>query len=201
MKKTVTLGTVAAISLALAACGSADRNESQASDANAVTASEVDANNVTEIGGNDTGMTMAPQGASEFAAMAAASDMFEIESSRLAAAQAKSAEVKSFAAMLVADHTKSTTELKSIASKENITLSPPSLAPDMQAKIDALRSAKGEAFDTMYLTQQVPAHETALKLHQGYAQSGENAALKAFAAKTSTVVSKHLDEARAMAKQ
>jgi putative membrane protein len=201
MQKTVTFGTVAAISFALAACGSADRNESQASDINAVTANEVDANAVTEIGGNDATMTMAPQGASEFAAMAAASDMFEIESSRLAAGQAKSAEVKNFAAMLVADHTKSTAELKSIASKENITLSPPSLAPDMQSKIDALKSAKGEAFDTLYLTQQVPAHETALKLHQGYAQSGDNASLKAFASKTSTVVSKHLDEARAMAKQ
>lgn len=201
MQKTVTFGAVAAISFALAACGSADRNESQASDANAVTASEVDGNNVTEIGGNGATMTMAPQNASEFAAMAAASDLFEIESSRLAASQAKSAEVKSFAAMLVADHTKSTTELKSIASKENITLSPPSLAPDMQSKVDALKSAKGEAFDTLYLTQQVPAHETALKLHQGYAASGDNASLKAFASKTSTVVSKHLDEARAMSKQ
>ncbi|HEV2569124.1 DUF4142 domain-containing protein [Sphingomonas sp.] len=199
MQKTVTFGAVAAISFALAACGSADRNESQASDANAVTANEVDANTVTEVGTNDTMMTAAPATASEFAAMAAASDLFEIESSRLAATQAKSAEVKNFAAMLVADHTKSTAELKSIASKENITLSPPTLAPDMQSKIDALKNVKGEQFDTLYLTQQVPAHETALKLHQGYAQSGDNASLKAFASKTSTVVSKHLDEARAMA--
>lgn len=200
MSKTATFGTVAAISFALAACGSADRNETQSTDTNAATANELDANAVTEIGGNDATMTTAPQGASEFAAMAAASDMFEIESSRLAQSQAKSTEVKNFAAMLVKDHTKSSGELKSIASKENITLSPPSLAPDMQSKIDALKSAKGEQFDTLYLSQQVPAHETALKLHQGYAQSGDNASLKDFASKTSTVVSKHLDEARAMAR-
>ena len=199
MNKPVTFGTVAVISFALAACGSADRNESSATDANAVV-NEADANAVTEVGANDTMMTAAPATASEFAAMAGASDLFEIESSRLAATQAKSAEVKSFAAMLVADHSKSTAELKAIASKENITLSPPSLAPDMQSKIDALKAVNGAAFDTLYLTQQVPAHESALKLHQGYAASGDNAALKAFASKTSTVVSKHLDEARAMAK-
>ena len=199
MQKTVTFGTVAAISFALAACGSADRSESSATDANAVTAGETDASNAAAMT-NDAMTTTAPKTASEFAAMAGASDLFEIESSRLAAAQAKSAEVKDFAAMLVADHTKSTAELKSIASKENITLSPPTLAPDMQSKIDALKAAQGEQFDTLYLTQQVPAHETALKLHQGYAANGDNAALKAFASKTSTVVAKHLDEARTMAR-
>jgi putative membrane protein len=201
MQKTVTIGT-AILSFALAACGSADRNESQATDANAVTSNEVGSvdNNMT-MAANDTAMTMAPTTAAEFAAAAGASDLFEIESSKMAQSQAASAEVKNFAAMLVKDHTKSTAELKTIASKENITLSPPTLMPDMQSKIDALKSAKGEQFDTLYLSQQVPAHETALKLHQGYSQSGDNASLKAFASKTSTVVSKHLDEARAMSKQ
>lgn len=197
MNRTTSFTAVAAIGFALAACGSADRNESSATDANAMTVNEVGTldNNMTMA--NDT--AMAPATAAEFAAAAGASDLFEIESSKLAQGQAQSAEVKSFAAMLVQDHTKSTAELKTIAAKENITLSPPTLAPDMQAKIDALKDAKGAAFDTLYLTQQVPAHESALKLHQGYAASGDNAALKSFASKTSTVVSKHLDEARAMA--
>ena len=67
--------------------------------------------------------------------------------------------------------------------------------------MDALKNAKGAQFDTLYMSQQVPAHEDALKLHQGYAQNGENASLKAFASKTAPVVSKHLDEARAMSEQ
>lgn len=202
MQKTVTIGTAAMLGFALAACGSADRNESSATDTNAVTANEVGSidNNMT-MASNDMGATMAPTAAAEFAAAAGASDLFEIESSKMAQAQAASAEVKTFASMLVKDHTKSTAELKTIASKENITLSPPTLAPDMQSKIDALKSAKGEQFDTLYLSQQVPAHETALKLMQGYAAGGDNEAVKAFASKTSTVVSKHLDEARAMSKQ
>lgn len=197
MQKTVTLGTIAAVSFALAACGSADRNESSASDANAVTVNEVDANGAGAMADNSTA-TKAPADANSFAATAAASDLFEIESSKMAQAQAQRADVKSFAAMLVKDHTKSTADLKSIAARENITLSPPTLAPDMQSKIDALKDAKGAAFDTLYLTQQIPAHETALKLHQGYAQSGDNVALKDFASKTSKVVTKHLDEAKAL---
>jgi len=203
MQKPVTFGAAVAVSFALAACGSADRSESQATDANAMTVNEVGSavDNNMMAASNDTIMTAAPQGATEFAAAAAASDLFEITSSKMAQTQAQSAEVKNFAAMLVKDHTKSTAELKAIASKENITLSPPTLRPDMQSKVDALKAAKGEQFDTLYLTQQVPAHEEALKLHQGYAQSGDNAALKNFASKTAPIVSKHLDEARAMSKQ
>lgn len=202
MPKTMTFGTAAALSFALAACGSADRSESSTSDANAVTTNEVgtaDANMATIPAETAaTGMAATPTTAAEFGAAAGASDLFEIESSKLAQAQGQSAEVKSFAAMLVKDHTKSTAELKAIASKENITLSPPTLAPDMQGKIDALKAAKGEAFDTLYLTHQVPAHESALKLHQGYAAGGDNASLKAFASKTAPIVSKHLDEARTL---
>lgn len=197
MQKTVTFGTAAMLGFALAACGQADRNESSATDLNAVATN--DTGTMDNMATTDT--ALAPVTAAEFAAAAAASDLFEIESSRMAQSQAASAEVKDFAAMLVQDHSKSTAELKTIASKDNITLSPPTLRPDMQSKIDALKSAKGEAFDTLYLSQQVPAHEEALKLHQGYAASGDNASLKAFASKTSTVVSKHLDEARAMSKQ
>jgi putative membrane protein len=170
MHKITTLPTVAALSFALAACGGAAERNDSA-------AADTNLTTVNEVGsvdnmamGNDTG------------------------------AMAASAEVKDFAAMLVTDHTKSSTELKAIASKDNITLTPPTLRPDMQSKIDALKAAKGEQFDTLYLSQQVPAHEEALKLHQGYAAGGDNEALKGFASKTSNVVSKHLEEARGMTK-
>lgn len=206
MHKPVTFGTAAALTFALAACGSADRSESSATDANAVTTNATaDAGLPTGGGNMTTGAEAAtpaatPTTAAEFAAAAGASDLFEITSSKLAATQAEGAQVKSYAAMMIKDHTKSTAELKTIASKENITLSPPALTPDMQSKVDALKAAKGASFDTLYLTQQVAGHESALKLHQGYAAGGDNAALKAFASKTAPIVSKHLDEARAMAR-
>jgi putative membrane protein len=203
MSRTTPITTVFAVSFALAACGSSGTNESSASD-NTVTTNEVGSldngagANMANTG--DATMTAAPTTASEFAAAAGASDLFEITSSKMAQSQASSAKVKDFASMLVTDHTKSTAELKSIASKENITLSPPTLTADMQGKVDALKAAKGDQFDSLYLSQQIPAHETALKMHQGYAQGGDNAALKSFASKVSTVVQKHLDEARNLSK-
>ncbi|HYZ47831.1 MAG TPA: DUF4142 domain-containing protein [Sphingomonas sp.] len=200
MQTSVTISTVAAIGFALAACGQASRNESSASD-NMVTANEVGSvdNNMATA----NGATAAPSAmtAAQFAATAAASDKYEIESSKLAESQASRTDVKDFASMLVKDHSNSTAELKSIASKEHIALSPPALDPAMQGKIDALKAAKGAQFDTLYLTQQVPAHETALKMMQDYAATGDNEAVKGFATKTSTVVQKHLDRARELSKQ
>jgi putative membrane protein len=197
MKTPALFSTVAALGLALAACGRTDN------DANAVN-DQVTTNDVGTLDNNaaaaNAALPAAPQTAAEFAAAAAASDLFEIESSKLAQSQASGAKVKDFAAMLVKDHTNSTNELKGIATKENITLAPPALDVDKQAKLDALKAAKGEDFDRLYISQQVPAHEQALQLMQGYAAGGDNAAVKAFASKTAPVIQKHLDEAKALSK-
>ena len=200
MQRNLTISAVAAVGFALAACGQADRNESSATD-NAVTANEVGSlDNNMMAANNMTAATTMPQTAADFAAAAGASDKFEIESSKIAQSQASNAKVKDFASMMIKDHTKSTAELKSIAAKENITLAPPTLSTEMQSKIDALKMTKGGEFDTLYLSQQVPAHEAALKMMQDYAATGDNEAVKGFATKASTVVQKHLDEARNLSK-
>ena len=66
--------------------------------------------------------------------------------------------------------------------------------------LDALKAAGPEQFDALYLSQQIPAHEQALAMLQGYAQSGDVAALKDHAAKTAPVVQKHLDRARELSR-
>jgi putative membrane protein len=205
MSRTATVSTVAALSFALAACGGAATQNNTAGD-NMTTANEVDANaidngammndaNMANMS-NATDMAAMPTDAIGFATKAAASDLFEITSSKIAQTQAQDAKVKSFASMLVQDHTKSTNELKAIAAANNMTLPPPTLEPAMQSKVDALKDSKGADFDRLYLSQQIPAHEQALALHKGYAQNGDNTKLKDFASKTSVVVSKHLDEVR-----
>lgn len=190
----------AAMSLALVACG---RSEEQQSD-NLTTANEVgsvdnmgDANLTATGNMAATGTATAPQ---EFVTQAAASDLFEIETSRLAAEQAEDPKVKQFAQMLVADHTKSTNELKTIAAslQPAVTVAP-TLRPDMQSKLDALKEAKGADFDRLYMSQQVPAHQEALTLHRGFADAGQEPQLKTFATKTADVVQKHLTEAQAIA--
>lgn len=200
--KTLTLVGAAAV-LALSACGSNKTGEGDAGSAAT--------NLTTEPSGNDLAtdtnvmmngaVAVTPTTAAEFANMAAASDQFEIKSSQMAATQASSAGIKTFAAMLVKDHAKSTADLKAAAAKGIPAVTPaPAMTAEQQANINALTKAKGPAFDTLYAQVQVPAHENALAMLQGYAARGDQAALKAFASKTAPVVEKHLAEARGLAK-
>jgi putative membrane protein len=201
MRRNMKFAAAAAMSLALVACG---RSEEQAD--NLTTVNEV--GSVDPMAGNagdmnmmaDNGTTMAAMAPQEFVTQAAASDMFEIETSRLAAEKAQDAKVKQFAQMMVADHTKTTNELKTIAaSLQPAVTVQPTLPPDMQSKLDALKSAEGAEFDRLYVSQQIPAHQQALTLHQSYGQNGQEQQLKTFASKTAEAVQRHLTEVQQIA--
>jgi putative membrane protein len=143
----------------------------------------------------------AADSAQQFVDSAAASDFYEIEAGKLGSTKASSADLKSFAQMLVADHTKSSAELKASAGELSPALTPPTALPaDKQAKVDALKAASGADFDRLFLSQQVEAHSAALDLLRGYAAGGDAATLKAFAEKTAPIVQAHLDKARTMQK-
>ena len=175
--------------LALAACGRDDANNNVATDNGLGNAAET---------GNEAKTATAPA-AADFATAVAASDLYEIESGRLAAEKASSAEVKSFAQMLVTDHQKSTADLKAAAGGANppVTVSP-ALDAEKQAMIDALKSANGAEFDRTFIDQQKQAHQKALDLLRGYDSGGDARALKDFAAKAATVVQGHLDRLNQM---
>lgn len=146
-----------------------------------------------ETGGPADQTMMNPQG---FVDAAAASDMFEIESSKLAQKMAKGAQVKEFAAMMIKDHNKSTADLKAAAGKASPAVTPaPKMTAMQQSDLDALKSATGN-FDTLYAQKQVAAHQKTLAMLQGYANSGDVAALKEYASKTAPVVEGHLGQAR-----
>lgn len=134
--------------------------------------------------------------AADFVTRAASSDMFEITEAKVAEKKATSADVKSYAAMMIKDHTESTTKLKAAIAKANPPLTlPPTLPTDMQAKVADLNKASGADFDKTYISQQVDAHTATLGVMQGYATGGDTPALKDFAAATSKVVQSHLDMA------
>lgn len=195
--------TAATLALALAACGSNKAGENSAGTAADNLTSAPDGNEVatsTDVMMNGTAVP-AVTTAAEFANMAATSDQFEIKSSQLAATQASSAGVKTYAAMLVKEHTKSTNDLKTAAAKGSPAVTPaPAMTAEQTANLDALTKAKGPAFDTLYAQVQIPAHENALAMLQGYAARGDQPALKAFAAANAPVVEKHLTQARGLAK-
>ena len=132
--------------------------------------------------------------ADAYATNAALGDMYEIESSKLAAEKAQSPDVKRFASQMIADHTATTVKLKAAIADAKLNLQPPAaLDARRQGMIDNLRGATGADFDRMYLDQQTAAHQEAVTLHGGYAKEGDNAALKKLAAETTPVIQHHLD--------
>ncbi|MFX8891312.1 DUF4142 domain-containing protein, partial [Acinetobacter baumannii] len=58
--------------------------------------------------------------------------------------------------------------------------------------------AQDKDFDRTYMDQQVAAHGEAETLMKGFAEHGDNADLKAFAAKVAPAVQTHLDRARSL---
>ena len=136
----------------------------------------------------------------QFADMAGSSNMFEIESSRVALEKASSEEVKSFAQHMIDDHGKAGEDMKAAAQDDGITPAP-GLQPAHQAKLDELSALEGEAFDTAYIAAQVAAHDEAVALFEGFSTQGEDSALKAFAANTLPTLHQHREEIGAMAGQ
>ena len=135
----------------------------------------------------------------EFVEKTALSNMFEIEAGQLALERSKVQPVKDFAKMLVEAHTTAAGELQSLSASAAVT-PPTALNNEFTAKLEALRQAKVEDFDDVYIDQQTEAHENALSLVKDYAMNGKDVGLRAFAAKLAQIVDAHLIKVRALDK-
>jgi putative membrane protein len=135
----------------------------------------------------------------DYVGKAAAGDLFEIESSQLALETSKNEGVVAFARMMIEDHTRMVDALKEVVVGSGLDIPIPT-APegDEAQRLVALRAA-GDDFDRQYVGLQLQAHEQALTLHEAYAESGENAELRAIATTAVPVVTAHLEEIRRLA--
>lgn len=125
------------------------------------------------------------------------SDLFEVEAGKLASRRARNGEVRSFARMMVKDHTASTRKIRDAVAASNLGIQPPTaLDPQHQEKLTELRSASRAEFDRLYMEGQVEGHQEALKLQQSYGESGGDPNLKAVASQLAPIVQHHLDEAQ-----
>ena len=127
-----------------------------------------------------------------FYAAAARGGMAEVELSKAAQTKATNPEVKKFAQMMLNDHTKANTELKTMASKKNVTL-PAELATADRATLQELNDLSGAEFDRTYVDAMVDAHETDVQLFEDQAGDDTDPEAKAFAAKTLPTLQKHLE--------
>jgi len=190
MSRNLLIASVAIAALSLAACNK--KAETQGAATPTEQAQTPDANPAATV------PTPANEAAAvDFVPKAAASDMFEIEAAKVALKRSTNAEVKKFAQMMIDAHTKSTEALKKAITDSGQPLTPPTALPaDLQGKLDDLGKADAKAFDKAYLDGQVDAHQAALDLIQRYAQDGDVAQIKTWAAATAPVVQQHLDTAK-----
>ena len=125
-----------------------------------------------------------------------AGDVFEITTSSLAIQNSRNPAVRAYATMLIDHHSKATNSALDTAKAAGVMPPPPELIAVQKAMITQLLAAGPETFDRVYLTQQVPAHQQALALVQGYAAQGDMPALRQAAQAMIPVVQAHLTQAR-----
>jgi putative membrane protein len=154
-------------------------------------ATPVVAQSVPEKTGVNSTLGISPS-TQDFVTEAANSDMLEIESSKLVAAKSDTKD-KAFADQMIKDHTATSAELKALVSSGKVQVNLPSVMDEAHwAKLDKLNSLNGADFTKAYEDMQVTAHKDAVSLYERYAKGGDNADLKAFAAKTLPHLQDHL---------
>ncbi len=122
----------------------------------------------------------------------------EVSASQVALAQSGSADVKTFAQMMVDDHGKAGTELKGLAEQKGVKVADtPTVAKKTEIKL--LSERKGSSFDQHYADSiGVKAHEDTIKLFQKEVDKGSDADVKAWASKTLPTLQHHLEAAQAL---
>ncbi len=139
---------------------------------------------------NQQGQQQAVTDPAMFTALAAQGDMFEVFSSQLALERSQNEQVRAFAQQMIQDHANASQQLTTAANQEGFQ-PPTELDERHQAMLDSLDGAEGEAFDQAYLDAQRQAHEQAVMLFQGYAQSGPEGALRQHAEATLPTLQQH----------
>jgi putative membrane protein len=119
----------------------------------------------------------------KFLTNAATSGFQEVADGQEAAQRASSAEVKNVGARMVADHSKANKELIALAKKKNLSVDTRAANP---------RPFKKEGFDSQYLFNMQHDHEMDIKAFENEASSGDDADIKAWAAKTLPTLKEHL---------
>lgn len=130
--------------------------------------------------------------ASDFVGKASMSNLFEIESSKLAMERATDPKVKEFASRMVKDHTKAGEDLKAALAESGLNIQPTMALNDKyREKLEEIREEDGDDFDEEYVEIQEKAHDRTVRLFEKYAEKGDNEALRQFASKTLPTLKQH----------
>lgn len=125
-------------------------------------------------------------------------NLFEIQSSQLALQQSCDPAVRSFAQMMIDDHTRLSTLTMQTASSAGLNPGTPMLNAEHAQMLQSLQMETGAGFEAAYRNHQIMAHQEAIALHRSYADTGDNNALRGVASQAVPVIEMHLNRAQGL---
>lgn len=191
MKKIFLLSTAFALALSFEACQTADKKSSTTKDSVSGDTTMVNGNHVTGADSTESGIDEA---GATFLRKAAVGGIMEVEAAKIAAKNAKSTEVKDFAAKMLADHTKANSELKALALSKKV-ITPDALPAEDQMHLDAMKKMTGAAFDQHYMEMMVTDHEKTVALFKTGMENRDQT-VKEWAGNTLKVIESHDEMAK-----
>lgn len=145
--------------------------------------------------GTSAGLSAADR---KFAMMVAQTDLAEIQVGNLALQKSNNAQVKQIAQKLVDDHTKTSTAMKDIASKNGLTL-PTETDAKHKALAAKLENESGKDFDKDFLAANSSDHHKVIQAFEKESTSGQSTDLKQFATQFLPAIKEHstmIDQAK-----
>jgi putative membrane protein len=130
-----------------------------------------------------------------FVTKAADNGQAELQVAQLAAQRATNPEVKSFAKMLVDDHTKANSELMSIASQKSVKVD----TDDTKDRTyNRLNKKSGSEFDQEFVEHMIDEHEKDIKMFEKAASDAKDSEVRSFASKQVSNLRQHLQQAQSL---
>ncbi|CAN5903696.1 DUF4142 domain-containing protein [soil metagenome] len=135
-----------------------------------------------------------------------AANIWDIETSKVAVRKSHNKEVRTFAAMMIHDHTAVRKLGRDLAKKLHVTPTPPGkdfvLAVDHASAMKTLRSARGAAFDKAYIDHEASYHQAVIDaVTTQLLPATKNAELKDLETKVAPNFQAHLAAAKAVQKK
>ena len=192
--------TTAALAVVLlAACGGSENTTGLPETDTSVTTGQspqqtgtASATTTASTGGGVSAMT---PGDKEFVSDAGMDGMFEVQAGNLALQKAQSADVKTFAQRMVADHGMANAELAQLATTKGLAL-PTELGGPMKDAFEHLESLSGAEFDKAYMAHMVEGHDKDVAEFDRMAATAGDFDLKTWAGKTLPVLKEHQTQAK-----
>jgi putative membrane protein len=132
-----------------------------------------------------------------FVLMATQLGIAEVELGKLAVQKTQRDDVKKFALQMIDDHGKAGSELKAIAIRKNIAV-PSDTDAEHKLLYTRLLKLSGAAFDQAYMQAMVDGHRKVAADVNAEARDGQDAEVRAWAAKTLPTIDAHLKHAQSV---